>query len=76
MDWRGRLLTMDALSEAAVDWLGKMKEGTPKEVGVVLLVANCRTGENVLAASANLPREAVRAIVKNLQLDSTLRPNS
>lgn len=74
MDWRNRLLTPDTLSEAAVDWMGKMRAGTPDEVGVVLVVANTRSGENVLAASGNLPREAVRQILKNLKADAkTLR---
>jgi hypothetical protein len=73
MDWRGRLLTSDTLSEAGVDWMRKMAEGTPGEVGIVLLVANTRSGENVMVASANLPREAVRSIVKNLKVDVPLR---
>lgn len=69
MDWRGRIIGPEALQEAAVDWIRKMKQGAPEEVGVILIVANCKDGTNVLGASANLKREDVRAIVKNLKVD-------
>lgn len=75
MDWRGKLLGPEALQEAAVDWIRKMKEGTPPEVGVVLLVGNCKTGENVLGASANLSKEDVKAIIANLKTSRLVREN-
>jgi hypothetical protein len=69
MDWRGKLLGPDTLSEAAVEWVQRMRQGSPPEIGVILIVANCRDGTNVLGASANLSREDVRAIVKGLKID-------
>lgn len=75
MDWRGRLLGPEVLQEAAADWIRKMKEGTPAEVGVVLLVGNCKTGENVLGASSNLSKEDVKAIIANLKTSRLVREN-
>lgn len=61
------------MTEAATDWIRRMKEGTPEEIGVVLLVGNRKTGENVLGASGNLSKDDVRAILQNLKTSRLVR---